>query len=718
MVTFPAKPDARRAGSVHLIAPNANNADELPAINAMTLIPRLLLLAMVTTCALSVQAATFVVDSLLDDTFSGDSNPGDGVCDDDFPTSTDCTLRAAIEEANALPGADRIEFSIAGEIGPDTGNLGPLPVIDDELVIDGTTAPGWSPLQPTLYLVGTAIDAGVSGFSAGLEAAGGALEVFGLGITGFPYAQIQFDNGPAGGRVDGCVLGLDSTGAPEPHPESLSGAGIRLMGDNAVIGRTGPAGDVTGLGNVISGNRLHGIEIRGDGNEVLGNIIGMSRDGLLARGNGAAGILLASFADFSADNNRIGGGSASDGSGNHIANNERVGVAVQGTDNVVDGNNFGFKPGSGVFFNNFTPAITVIGDGHTIGGIGNRIVDHTGFGVTGILLGLSSGDTDLPATNVTVEGNDIGTENSAGPQRGIEVSITNSTGNVIRSNRIANAGVGIRIAANGNVVTENRIGIDADLGPASGPGNMIGIQVWSSDNRIAFNEVGNSTFASGIEVRGSSNDIEFNDIGFAAGLGDVGNARGGVRLTFESNDNLIRGNRILNNGGPGVEFNGNAGFGNTVFGNSIQRNDGIGIDFLEPGNVYGPTENDPGDADFGSNLLMNHPEFGEAVPIPGTNPVEAVVTFLVDSDPANQAFPITVDFYRADEYGGRQGSAFMTAAVFDTFGVAETVTLTLPGGVGIDDHFTALATDADGNTSEFAPARSLGEVIFRDSYED
>lgn len=31
---------------------------------------------------------------------------------------------------------------------------------------------------------------------------------------------------------------------------------------------------------------------------------------------------------------------------------------------------------------------------------------------------------------------------------------------------------------------------------------------------------------------------------------------------------------------------------------------------------------------------------------------------------------------------------------------------------------TALAADAAGNTSEFAPARSLGETIFRDSYED
>ena len=36
-----------------------------------------------------------------------DANPGDGVCDADPPKNV-CTLRAAIEEANALPGADEI----------------------------------------------------------------------------------------------------------------------------------------------------------------------------------------------------------------------------------------------------------------------------------------------------------------------------------------------------------------------------------------------------------------------------------------------------------------------------------------------------------------------------------------------------------------------------------------------------------------------------------
>lgn len=52
-----------------------------------------------------VMAATFVVDSTAD---SVDAHPGDGVCAD---AGGACTLRAAVMEANALPGADTIDLA-------------------------------------------------------------------------------------------------------------------------------------------------------------------------------------------------------------------------------------------------------------------------------------------------------------------------------------------------------------------------------------------------------------------------------------------------------------------------------------------------------------------------------------------------------------------------------------------------------------------------------
>src|SRR5262245_59962584 len=81
-------------------------------------------------------AADFVVNSTADKT---DINPGDGLCETD---GGDCTLRAAIQEANVLEGSDTISIpagtytlSIASpaEDAPATGDLD----ITDSLTITG-----------------------------------------------------------------------------------------------------------------------------------------------------------------------------------------------------------------------------------------------------------------------------------------------------------------------------------------------------------------------------------------------------------------------------------------------------------------------------------------------------------------------------------------------------------------------------------------------------
>lgn len=74
-----------------------------------------------------VHAATFTVNSL-DDTSDNDTR--DGICRDN---SNNCTLRGAIQQANALPGADIIQFSVNGIIYPRLD----LPTITDSLTITG-----------------------------------------------------------------------------------------------------------------------------------------------------------------------------------------------------------------------------------------------------------------------------------------------------------------------------------------------------------------------------------------------------------------------------------------------------------------------------------------------------------------------------------------------------------------------------------------------------
>lgn len=69
------------------------------------------------------RASSFTVNSLLD---TSDANPGDGFCDDG---AGNCTLRAAIQEANSFPGADVITFSVTGTIFPSTS----YPIIIDSL---------------------------------------------------------------------------------------------------------------------------------------------------------------------------------------------------------------------------------------------------------------------------------------------------------------------------------------------------------------------------------------------------------------------------------------------------------------------------------------------------------------------------------------------------------------------------------------------------------
>ena len=90
--------------------------------------------------------ATFVVN----DTGDGDDAvPGNGVCETANGNNV-CTLRAAIQEVNALPGDDTINFDIPGP-GPHTINLtGVLPDLTTNINIDNAsgesvTAPrhGW-----------------------------------------------------------------------------------------------------------------------------------------------------------------------------------------------------------------------------------------------------------------------------------------------------------------------------------------------------------------------------------------------------------------------------------------------------------------------------------------------------------------------------------------------------------------------------------------------
>jgi hypothetical protein len=99
---------------------------------------------------------------------AGDSHPGDGICRT-AASATACTLRAALEETDALAGSDSIRFNLpAGSLTilPHTA----LPVITGELTIDGTTQPGYTD-DPIVIIDGSDL---TTPLTNGLETADGS----------------------------------------------------------------------------------------------------------------------------------------------------------------------------------------------------------------------------------------------------------------------------------------------------------------------------------------------------------------------------------------------------------------------------------------------------------------------------------------------------------------------------------------------------------------
>jgi CSLREA domain-containing protein len=92
-------------------------------------------------------STTFTVNSTAD---TPDASTAGTACDTDVFTDGDqCTLRAAIQQANATTGADAINFAIPGTgvktIVVGATGFGALPAITDPVTIDGYTQPGSSP---------------------------------------------------------------------------------------------------------------------------------------------------------------------------------------------------------------------------------------------------------------------------------------------------------------------------------------------------------------------------------------------------------------------------------------------------------------------------------------------------------------------------------------------------------------------------------------------
>jgi len=228
------------------------------------------------------------------------------------------SLRQAILDANTLPGADRIEFAIAGAgvqtITPATA----LPTITDAVVVDGYTQPGSSP-----NTLATGSDAvllielnGNGGGFTGLNVTANASTLRGLVVNRFSTGiSVNGDND----EVYGCYVGVDPTGTIDRG--NTSGIVDQQGADDARIGSAAPADR-----NVVAGNNGDGIRSLGERTLVVGNYVGTNAAGTAAIGN-VTGVEIVGNDSVVGGANATPGGACS-GACNLIAGNSGIALLV------------------------------------------------------------------------------------------------------------------------------------------------------------------------------------------------------------------------------------------------------------------------------------------------------------------------------------------------------------------------------------------------------
>jgi CSLREA domain-containing protein len=205
---------------------------------------------------------TFVVDSTLD---TPDASIGNCQC---LTAGGVCTLRAAIEEANACSGAQTIRFGGPWYISP---TIALPPITGDGTVIDGSD---WWMFGTGLGSPAVQLNGEGRSFN-GLEITGAKCAVYGLVVTGFGYHGVYIHSGAHDNAIGG--IGIHQRNVISGNGQD----GVLIEGatttTNTVIGNyigTNPEGTDVPWGTVDWSNGWHGISVwYGSGNVITDNLI-------------------------------------------------------------------------------------------------------------------------------------------------------------------------------------------------------------------------------------------------------------------------------------------------------------------------------------------------------------------------------------------------------------------------------------------------------------
>jgi CSLREA domain-containing protein len=200
----------------------------------------------------------------------GDSNPGDGFCRTGT-TLSNCTLRAAIEEANAITGTQEIRFNLPS--GEETISVhSSLPVIIDDVIIDGTTQPGYDGINPVVQISGAELDphlvaSGLNPSSADLTVKAVKIlefKLFGIATNGDLILDTVVISQIGANGINTCcdssrTINLAHSILEENEAAGIYGMGNFILNDVTVRDNGGPgivveSGSLTITDSLINGN--------------------------------------------------------------------------------------------------------------------------------------------------------------------------------------------------------------------------------------------------------------------------------------------------------------------------------------------------------------------------------------------------------------------------------------------------------------------------------
>ncbi|GAB4405960.1 MAG: hypothetical protein OHK0053_32040 [Microscillaceae bacterium] len=482
------------------------------------------------------------------------------------------SFRQALSDANAIPGANTIDFNLPG--GGTLNVLSPLPAISEDLTIDfaslgagnsfvfnggNATFGGLDLNAPNISLTGPGgVITNFNGTGLVIRATATNFLLQDLVVNDCITGIYVFSNA-GGGTLDGLVLGTNPAGSTAvPNQKGV------LIEDSQ---------NITLRNSLISGNLNEGLEITGtSGNIVVqNNTIGLDVGETLDLGNGT-GIHVNGVNGVTIFQNTIGGA------------NPGNGILLQTASNItIDQNNIGTNGAGTAAIANEAGLLALNCSNLTISN--NLVSGNTmeGIKIDG-LIGTNQISDNLIGTNAA---------GTAALPNGSGLNMLNTTAGTVSGNTISGNGLGVLLQACSNLsLQNNRVGTTAN-GLAALPNTQDGIRVSTSSGITLDGNTLSGNQGYGLYLLSSDgNTVQNNRIGTdEIGTNPLPN-QGGAGIYIQTEPTGIALNNILNNviafnTGNGVWVDANNG--NLITQNAIFCNTGDGIRLENGGNGNQPS---------------------------------------------------------------------------------------------------------------------------------